>query len=119
MTGFSVFRQVFGKGANKELTVFLLHFWDSSQDQQGLSWDQHSPEWGSEAFELEWAEDGVRGCRNNSSCGEKKEQLLQQELFFPRWRFQPLVQSYSPKNKVEFKIRFYTYGSQRNYGKCR
>lgn len=61
MTGFSVFRQVFGKGANKELTAFLLHFWDSSQDQQGLSWDQHSPEWGSEIFELEWAGDGARG----------------------------------------------------------
>lgn len=59
------------------------------------------------------------GCWDYSSCGEKKEQLLQQELFFPKWRFQPLVQSYSPKNKVEFKIRFYAYGSRRNYGKCR
>lgn len=53
MTGFSVFRQVFGKGADKELTAFLLHFWDSSQEEQGLCWDQHSPELGSEAFEPE------------------------------------------------------------------
>lgn len=84
MTGFSVFRYVFGKGPDKELIAFQLHFWDSNQDQQGLSWAQHSSE-------------GVF--------------LLQQGFFFPRKSFQPLVQSYSPKNKVDFKIRFYAFGS--------
>lgn len=47
----------------------------------------------------------VRGCRDNSSCGEKEEQLLQRELCFPQVEISALsTELQSQQMKLNLKL---------------
>lgn len=106
MTGFSVLRHVFGKRADKELTAFLLHFWDSNHDQQGLSWDQHCPEWGSEALELEWAGVVLGVVEITHPVGRRRSSFCSRSFPSPGRDFSPWYRVTVQKTKLNLKLGF-------------